>query len=62
MTREYSGKAATKDCNGEAHKNPYIDHCMVCLPYWSKIYICPNHNNRLADNGWCEECSKYYEV
>jgi hypothetical protein len=23
-------------CIGEAHKNPFIDHCMVCLPHWGK--------------------------
>jgi hypothetical protein len=21
-------------CTGEAHSNPYIDHCFVCLPHW----------------------------
>lgn len=21
-------------CNGEAHRNPYIDNCGVCMPYW----------------------------
>ena len=21
-------------CNGEAHANPMIDHCMICLPGW----------------------------
>jgi hypothetical protein len=25
------------DCPGEAHKYPFIDHCMVCLPRWGKI-------------------------
>lgn len=22
-----------KACNGEAHTNPFIDHCMMCLNY-----------------------------
>ena len=21
-------------CTGEAHSNPFIDHCGVCMPYW----------------------------
>jgi hypothetical protein len=21
-------------CNGEAHSNPHIDHCMICAPRW----------------------------
>lgn len=21
-------------CNGEAHSNPFIDNCMVCMPRW----------------------------
>jgi hypothetical protein len=25
-------------CKGEAHSNPFIDHCGVCMPRW----------------GWCE--------
>ena len=24
-------------CNGEAHSNPHIDHCMVCLPLWGRV-------------------------
>lgn len=27
-----------KECYGEAHANPYIDHCMVCLPNWGLIW------------------------
>lgn len=22
------------DCPGEAHSNPFIDNCMVCMPNW----------------------------
>jgi hypothetical protein len=27
------------ECPGEAHSNPYIDHCMTCLPNWGRIAI-----------------------
>lgn len=27
------------ECYGEAHKNPNIDHCMICLPNWDRIAI-----------------------
>lgn len=23
-------------CTGEAHSNPYIDHCMMCAPRWGQ--------------------------
>ena len=26
-------------CNGEAHSNPYIDHCGVCMPYWGTFPV-----------------------
>lgn len=28
----------TVPCSGEAHSNPFIDNCMVCLPYtWGRV-------------------------
>lgn len=24
-------------CNGEAHRNPHIDNCMVCMPRWGWV-------------------------
>lgn len=27
-------------CDGEAHKNPYIDNCPRCTPMWGKIPMC----------------------
>jgi hypothetical protein len=24
-------------CTGDAHKNPHIDHCMVCMPRWGVV-------------------------
>lgn len=26
-----------KQCDGEAHRNPYIDHCGLCAPRWGWI-------------------------
>jgi hypothetical protein len=26
-------------CSGEAHSNPYIDHCGVCMPNWGTVQI-----------------------
>ena len=27
------------ECTGEAHSNPYIDHCMMCAPRWGQREI-----------------------
>ncbi len=62
MTKTYSGKAISKPCSGQAHKpNVDQDHCMICMPGWGEIPYCPEHDTRIAENGWCDECSKYYE-
>lgn len=55
-------KAEWKKCCGEAHTNPYIDNCMVCMPYWEFYPICPIHKYKLRDKGWCKECRKHYKV
>lgn len=35
-------EVAERPCNGEAHSNPHIDHCMVCLPRWGVVcYLVP---------------------
>lgn len=35
-------KVSERPCNGEAHANPHIDHCMVCMPNWGRIeYLAP---------------------
>lgn len=26
-------------CTGEAHSNPYIDHCMICMPNWGSYPV-----------------------
>ncbi len=28
------------ECDGEAHSNPHIDHCMMCAPNWGRIAVC----------------------
>lgn len=32
-------KLIEQKCNGEAHSNPYIDHCGVCMPHWGKYPV-----------------------
>ncbi len=27
------------ECDGEAHSNPYIDHCLRCAPRWGWIEV-----------------------
>jgi hypothetical protein len=33
--REKTGRLVP--CDGEAHKNPHIDNCMVCAPRWGEV-------------------------
>jgi len=33
--REETGEMI--DCPGEAHSNPFVDHCEVCAPLWGKV-------------------------
>ena len=28
------GLQPPRKCSGEAHSNPFIDHCGVCMPHW----------------------------
>jgi hypothetical protein len=32
-------RVVMQKCNGEAHSNPYIDHCMVCMPHWGEYPV-----------------------
>ena len=32
-------KLVEMQCMGEAHSNPYIDHCGVCMPHWGKYPV-----------------------
>jgi hypothetical protein len=34
---EAYGVAPLERCNGEAHSNPHIDNCGVCMPRWGVI-------------------------
>jgi hypothetical protein len=49
-------------CTGEAHSNPYIDNCGVCMPYWGRYPMCPACNKKLKDTGYCYGCRKHYEM
>ena len=56
-------KAKWVKCTGEAHSNPYIDNCMVCLPYWGEYATCPDCGRKLNhDTGFCKDCRKYYDM
>jgi len=45
--------AHTVECNGEAHSNAYIDHCMVCLNYgWGEL------PGEACTGEGCAECAK----
>lgn len=38
-------------CTGEAHSNPHIDHCMVCLPRWGVVEkLVPKHLEEVIDH------------
>lgn len=39
--------AVTQPCTGEAHQNPYIDHCPVCMPNWGFTIHCINCGKQL---------------
>jgi hypothetical protein len=49
-------------CIGEAHSNPYIDNCSMCMPYWGHVPLCPTHDRKLAESGYCRLCRKYYFI
>lgn len=34
-------------CTGEAHRNPYIDNCGVCMPQWGFVLSCAQCGTRL---------------
>jgi hypothetical protein len=51
-------------CNGEAHRNPMIDHCSVCMPYWHDIPICPYCREKLRESAKfynCRKCHKRFK-
>jgi len=32
-----AGLSVPRVCNGEAHSNPHVDHCGVCMPNWGWV-------------------------
>lgn len=40
-SREYKRKPSGKTipCTGDAHSNPFIDHCLQCAPGWGEIPV-----------------------
>lgn len=50
------------ECPGEAHKNPFIDNCLICMPYWKLYPTCPICGSKLKDvkRGLkCARCKVY---
>lgn len=39
-------------CTGEAHSNPYIDHCMVCLPFWGRYPMAVPKDHTGSEPDW----------
>lgn len=37
MLEEKYGIPPLTQCPGEAHQNPHIDHCGVCMPHWGLV-------------------------
>lgn len=60
-------KAAWIKCEGEAHSNPMIDHCGICMPYWAEFPVCPSCGEKLRRTksgikGKCDLCKKFYSI
>lgn len=63
MKNNNKQKAIWITCTGEAHSNPYIDNCGVCMPYWGNFPTCPNDGTKLRQRtGYCPTCKKYYNL
>lgn len=51
-------------CIGEAHSNPHIDHCAICMPYWGEYPRCPYCASTMLTCGGtkrtlCRKCGKW---
>lgn len=63
-------KAVWKPCNGEAHSNPFIDNCWICMPFWGEFPACPSCGSGLgrvnADTKMqfrkCPKCGKSVDI
>ena len=60
-------------CTGEAHSNPFIDNCGVCMPWWRQVPNCPTDGTKLLpkgygtgnidlNDGFCRTCKRHFEV
>jgi hypothetical protein len=58
--------AIWRKCNGEAHSNPHIDHCGVCMPWWGVYPLCPYCGTALRRGGTskarCKHCNKFFTL
>jgi len=51
-----------KVCTGEAHGNPWIDHCGVCMPWWGEYPTCPECGRKVRETKAkykCDNCKIY---
>lgn len=54
--------AIIRECDGEAHKNPFIDNCWTCAPNWGWTLHCAScgaqlmYNCRAKLNRVCPRC------
>ena len=59
-------KAIWQVCNGDAHSNPHIDHCGVCMPHWGEYPTCPYCGKKLGATGvsktMCRGCKRYVDM
>lgn len=53
-------KMVTCGTSEAEHNN--LDNCWSCAPYWWIIPVCPTHNWKLKESGWCKKCKKYYKM
>jgi hypothetical protein len=51
------------DCVGEAHSNPFIDNCWVCMPFWARYPTCSKCGKKLrTKHGFCNKCRIYHDM
>lgn len=58
-TKKIKPAPVWRECRGEAHRNPYIDHCMVCLPWWGRYPTCSACGSKLRERRndlICDKC------
>lgn len=39
-------------CTGEAHDNPFIDHCGICMPHWGKYPVAIPKDREVDTKDW----------